>query len=153
MLGEYRVAKDSPAGRRHLEQQLEVRRGVEDGAEYRSIRRGWCFGEEAFRRELLAEVGAGIGTEHFGEERHESQIDQAEGRVLEELRKRKLQESDLPMLSKGDLRKIEIAQRLRKETMVTIKWIAERLHMGSVAYVNNRLYLKRKGKPGKSGIG
>jgi hypothetical protein len=29
-------------------------------------------------------------------------------------------------------------------------WIAERLHMGSVAYVDNRLYLKRKGNSRKS---
>jgi REP-associated tyrosine transposase len=29
-----------------------------------------------------------------------------------------------------------------------LKWIAERLRMGSVAHVNNRLYLKRKGRLG-----
>ena len=82
-------------------------------------------------------------------ERHESQIKQAERLVVEELKKRKLKESDLPALKKGDSRKIGIAQRLREETMVTVKWISERLHMGSVAYVNNRLYLKRKGRLGK----
>ena len=150
LLGEYRIPKDSPAGRRHQEQQLEARREAEDEAEYRSIRRGWCFGEEAFRRELLEQVGARIGTEHYGEERHESQIDPAEQRIHEDLRKRKLKESDLPVLSKGDPRKIAVAQRPREETMATVRWIAERLHMGSVAYVNNRMYLKRKGNPGKT---
>jgi hypothetical protein len=34
----------------------------------------------------------------------------------------------------------------RKETMVTLGWIVERLKMGSVAYLNNRLYLLRQGK-------
>jgi hypothetical protein len=29
---------------------------------------------------------------------------------------------------------------------MTLKWIVERLHMGSVAYLNNRLYLARRGK-------
>ena len=72
--------------------------------------------------------------------------EQAERLVQEALRKCKLKESDLPALKRGDPRKIVIAQRLREETMVTVKWIAERLHMGSVAYVNNRLYLKRKGR-------
>jgi len=89
--------------------------------------------------------------EHYGEELHESQRDQAERLVNEELKKRKLKESDLPSLNKGDLRKVEIAQRLREETLVTVKWISERLHMGSVAYVNNRLYLKRKGRLGRAG--
>jgi len=149
LLGECRIPKDSAAGRQQLEKQLEARRGEEDGAEYRSIRRGWCFGEEAFRRELLEQVGEQIGREHYGEERHESQIEQAERLVVEELKKRKLKESDLPALKKGDSRKIGIAQRLREETMVTVKWISERLHVGSVAYLNNRLYLKRKGLLGK----
>jgi hypothetical protein len=146
LLGEYRIPKDSPAGREELERQLEARRTEEDGSEYRSIRRGWCFGEEAFRRELLEQVGERIGAEDYGEERHESQIEQAERMVVEELRERKLTESALSALPKGDLRKVAIAQRLRGETMATVKRIAERLHMGSVAYVNNRLYLKRKGR-------
>ncbi|MBI2926100.1 MAG: transposase [Verrucomicrobia bacterium] len=149
LLGEYRIPKDSPPGREELERQLEARGAEEDGTEYRSIRRGWCFGEEAFRRELLEQIGERLGTAHDGEERHESQIEQAEGLVLEELRKRKLKESDLPAPPKGDLRKVAIAQRLREETMVTVKWIAGRLRMGSVAYVNNRLYLKRKGRLGQ----
>jgi REP-associated tyrosine transposase len=83
LLGEYRISKESAAGRRNLEQQLESRRGAEDGAEYRSIRRGWCFGGESFRRELLEQVGEQIGKEHCGEERHENQIDQAEQLILE----------------------------------------------------------------------
>ena len=57
-----------------------------------------------------------------------------------------LTESDLTVLAKGGLRKIEIAQRLREETVVAVKWIAERLSMGSEAYGNNRLHRKRKGK-------
>jgi hypothetical protein len=36
-------------------------------------------------------------------------------------------------------------RRLRAETMVTVKWIAARLGMGTASYVNNRLYRWRKG--------
>jgi hypothetical protein len=39
-----------------------------------------------------------------------------------------------------------LAQRLREETLMTLGWIAGRLQMGSVAYLNNRLYLLRKGR-------
>jgi hypothetical protein len=39
-----------------------------------------------------------------------------------------------------------MAQRLRDETVVTLAWIVRRLKMGSVAYLNNRLYLLRQGK-------
>jgi hypothetical protein len=39
----------------------------------------------------------------------------------------------------------ERAKRQREETLVTVKWIAERLGMGTAGYVNNRLYRWRKG--------
>ena len=146
LLGEHRIPKDSPAGRRHLEQQVEARRRAEEETGYQAIRRGWCLGDEAFRRELLEHVRGRFGKEHYGAERQESQRDQAERLVVGELKRLKLKEADLPGLPKGDLRKVAIAQRLRQETMVTVQWIAERLHMGSVAYVINRLYLQRKGK-------
>jgi hypothetical protein len=38
---------------------------------------------------------------------------------------------------------VKIAQRLREETTMTVGWIAERLAMGSVGYLNNRLNLWR----------
>ena len=62
------------------------------------------------------------------------------------LNRHELKESDLAVLAKGDLRKIEIAQRQREERVATVKWIAERLSMDSVVYINNRSSLKRKGK-------
>ena len=34
----------------------------------------------------------------------------------------------------------QVAVRLRAETAVTVRWIAERLRMGSVANVNTMLY-------------
>jgi hypothetical protein len=39
-----------------------------------------------------------------------------------------------------------MALRLRKETLATVAWIAERLQMGSVANVNTLLYRWRVGK-------
>jgi hypothetical protein len=40
LLGEYRIPKDSAAGRQQLEQALEQRRGAEEDEEFKAIRRG-----------------------------------------------------------------------------------------------------------------
>jgi hypothetical protein len=40
--------------------------------------------------------------------------------------------------------KVALAVRLREGTPVTVKWIAERLQMGSPGYVNYLLYQRRK---------
>lgn len=146
LLGEWRIPRDSTAGRRNLERQLENRRTQDVEGSYRSIRRGWCFGSDAFRRELLAQVKSKIGPEHGGKERKESQLETAERLIREELKKRKLRESDLAAMRKGDIRKVEIAARLREQTVMTVKWIADRLKMGSTAYVHNRLYLRRQAR-------
>ena len=145
LLGEYRIPKDSAAGRRVLEQAVEERRAAESGADYKAIRRGWCFGEETFRKELLAQMTERIGAEHYGEERLETDVEKAEHIIVEELKRRRWQEADLAKRAKGDLGKVRIAGRLREETLVTVKWIAERLKMGTAGYVNNRLYRWRKG--------
>jgi REP element-mobilizing transposase RayT len=146
LLGEYRIAQDSAAGRRQLERALEERRAAEESTDYRALRRGWFLGEGRFKKELLAQASGKLKAHHFGEERAESQQQQAERVVHEELRRRKWTEEELTRRAKGDLEKVKMAQRLREETMVTLAWIAERLRMGSVAYVNNRLYLWRAGK-------
>ena len=87
-----------------------------------------------------------VGALHYGAERHESALERAERIVAEELRRRGLTPEELSRRRKGDRAKVAIAVRLRAETAMTLKWIAERLQMGSVAYVNNRLYLRRQGK-------
>jgi hypothetical protein len=45
---------------------------------------------------------------------------------------------------KGDPEKVKIALRLRRESIMTLKWIAERLHMGSWTHVSNCLATKMK---------
>ena len=53
LLGESGIPKDSPAGRRQLEQTLGLRLHSEDGDDFKAVRRGWFFGEESFRKELM----------------------------------------------------------------------------------------------------
>jgi len=53
-------------GAAKLERALEARRGGEEGGEFKAIRRGWCLGEETFRKELLAQMSERLGPEHYG---------------------------------------------------------------------------------------
>jgi hypothetical protein len=145
LLGEYRIARDSAAGRRHLEREVERRRQAEANEDYRTLRRGWCLGDEAFRKELLEQMSGRVGAEHYGEERAETAECRAERLVLEELKRRRWTEEDLSRRAKGDMVKVKLAARLREETTMTVAWIAERLRMGTAGYGNNRLYRMRKG--------
>ena len=146
VLGEAGISKDSAAGRRELERQIEVRRGTEQVAAYKPIRRGWFFGENALKRELLGQMSERLGAEHYGKERQESQEEEAERVVEQELHRRRWTKAMLEERNKGDLEKLKIAVRLRKETLVTVAWIAQRLQMGSISNVNTLLYQWRKGK-------
>ena len=44
----------------------------------------------------------------------------------------------------GDSVKVALAARLRAETMIMVRWIAEHLAMGTRGYLNHLLYRQRK---------
>jgi hypothetical protein len=54
------------------------------------------------------------------------------------------QEADLEARAKGDKEKLKLAARLRVETTVTVKWIAQRLRMGTWTHLNHLLYWQRR---------
>ena len=144
LLGEKGIPKDSPAGREEFGRQMERRRGQEEAAseEYEQMRRGWCIGSEAFRKELLLAAAERVGRNHYGVERRESGQEKADRLVRVALRELGWRETDLERRRKGDPEKVKIARRLRKETTMTLAWVAQRLHMGSWTYVANLLYEK-----------
>jgi putative transposase len=142
--GEMKISKDSSAGRRELERLVEARRRGEEGEMYKAIRRGWCFGDKTFKEELLGQMEEKMGAEHYGLERQETAEVRAEVIIAEELRRRRWREEDLGHRAKGDAGKVALAKRLREETVMTVRWIAERLQMGAPGYVNHLLYQKRK---------
>ena len=80
-----------------------------------------------------------VGPNHYGAERQESGEEKAERMVAEELGKRRWTESSLRSRRKGDPEKVKMAARLRRETGMTLKWIAQRLHMGAWTHVSNCL--------------
>jgi REP element-mobilizing transposase RayT len=145
LLGEMRIPKDSAAGRRQFELIMERRRLEETAQDWNELRRGWCWGEEAFRDELLAQMGQKMGAEHYGEERAESAGAKAERIVVEELKRLKWSEGTLEKHPKGDKRKLRIARRLREETTMTLKWVADRLKMGTKTHLAHLLYWENRG--------
>ena len=51
---------------------------------------------------------------------------------------------ELTLGRKADLEKVEMAWRWRRETTMTLKWMAKRLKMGVWTHVSNCLVQKRK---------
>ena len=86
-----------------------------------------------------------MGEHHYGEERAQTEAEQAERIILASLKRLGWKEADLERRSKGDPEKLKLALRLRAETAVTVKWIAERLRMGTWTHLNHLLYWHRRG--------
>jgi hypothetical protein len=102
------------------------------------------LGDKGFRKELLAQMSERVGASHYGAERQESGEEKAERIVREEMKVRKWSEQSLSERRKGDAEKVKIALRLRRESIMTLKWIAQRLQMGSWTNVANCLANKTK---------
>ena len=143
LLGEWGIPTDSPAGRQELAGRMEARRRAEGSGEYEP--RGWCSGSEEFGQELLAQVSAQAGPRHTGQEIGESGQAEAERIVQEELERLGWGVQDLERRRKGDGRKVTIAVRLRRETTMTLAWIAERRRMGAPGHLGCLLYRKHYG--------
>ena len=140
LLAEHGIPKDSSAGRKEFEERMELRRAAEDGQEFKGMLRGWCLGSKAFRKELLGMMSEKAGPEHYGEEIMESAEEKAQRLVGQALKKLGWKESDLTRLRKGDPKKVKIALRLRRETTMTLAWVAQRLHMGTKTHLAHLLY-------------
>ncbi len=146
LLGEHGIPRDSKAGRREFERRMELRRRAEDGCgQFKGVRRGWCLGDKAFRQELLGQMKEQMREHHFGEERAETEQEEAEGMVREGLKRLGWKERDLEARRKGDREKLKLAVGLRAKTTVTVKWIAARLRMGTWTHLNHLLYWHRRG--------
>jgi putative transposase len=150
LLGEHGIKRDTPEGRRQFEQQIEERR-LEPGDEARlkTLRRGWCLGSPQFKNEMLQEMEGKLGDSHSGELRRENAQAKAERIVTEELKRLGWRWQDLEKRPKSDPAKLEIGARLRRETTLTIKAIAQRLHLGTSKSANIRLHEWMNGKRSK----
>ena len=76
---------------------------------------------------------------NYGAERQETGLQKAERMVKEEVERLGWDEDDLRARRKGHRAKVMLARRLRQETTMSLKWIAQRLQMGSWTYFSNLL--------------
>jgi putative transposase len=134
VLGEMGIPRDSAAGRRQFEAGMEERRRRDEPGPWKGVERGWCLGDEQFRRELLQQMESKLGRHHGGPERQETAQSRAERLLAEELERRGWSAAQLAQRRKGDREKVSIARRLRRETTMTLDWIAEQLNMGAAGY-------------------
>ena len=133
VLGESGIVKDNAAGRRGLEKAMEGRKEQESaggGSDWKELRRSWCWGEEAFREELLERIAERQGPAYHGLELREADEQKAQRLVREMMAKAGWGEERLGQRGKGDRSKARMAARLRRETTMTWAWIAGRLGMG-----------------------
>jgi REP element-mobilizing transposase RayT len=94
------------------------------------FRQAWCIGAEAFRRECLQRMEDKLGENHPGQTRLETAQAKADRIVTEELARLHWTPNDLLARQRSDPAKLALAARLRQETTLSIKEIAERLHLG-----------------------
>ena len=137
LLGEWGIPKDSPAGRQEFGGRMETRRRAEGTGDYEP--KGWCLGSERFRQELLAQVGELATPQDGGEEIRQSALAKAQRIAQEELDALGWSLMELQGRRKGDPHKVRIAARLRRETTMTLEWIADRLSMGAATHVASLL--------------
>jgi putative transposase len=132
--------EDSPAGREQFAQATEAARSGPANPLWAQVRRGWRLGGPDYRRELLGRVAApGPNSATPG---RELTRERAELIVREELAALGWNNADLGRLPKGDAEKIRIARRVRAETTASLRWVGQRLNMGSWTSTANSLYRK-----------
>lgn len=90
---------------------------------------------------MLARASERRGTHHYGMELREGEEEKAERRLGEELVRLGWSEQDLGERLKTDPKKARLARCLRRETTLTMAWIARRRRMGSVHTLKNTLRL------------
>jgi putative transposase len=149
LLGEHGIGEDTAAGREQFERRMEARRLEADDQEtIQPLREGWCLGSAEFRQRMLDLVEGRVGDNHDGDLRRESAAGKAERIVAEELARLGWTEADLERRRKSDAGKLAIAARLKRETILSIKCIAERVGLGSSKSANSNLHRWMQG-PGK----
>ena len=130
---------DRASARMALRENLELRaredgkRGGIDKEMLKALRRGWYFGSEDFRADLLDRLAGGnakaVGMARMHDER------EAERLVKEGLAILDLSEIDLSKTPKGSAAKIALARFIRSRTMISNSWLSLNLHMGDPSRV------------------
>ena len=103
------------------------------------IRRGWCFGAEDFVARLLDRLPGKVSEQHHARERRQTDEQIADRMIEARLKRLRWTNKELKARPKSALQKVRLAKELRGQTTVSLKWIADRLEMGSWTHVSNLL--------------
>ena len=152
--------EDTRRGRRfygeHVDGLVKVHRGSEGRkatrelqGEWKHLRRGWCFGSDVFRDQMLEKLDALLGSNarasYSGEALLAHDEHAAEDLVMRALAGLGLKDRDLAGMKKTDARKRVMAWVLRTRTHVRNRWVSERLGMGHEVNVSQSVRLVRDG--------
>ena len=146
LLGEHGIGKDGARERREFARRMEERRWEEDAEVRKILGRGWRLGAEDFLDRLEDRIQSQLTDDHDRQQVAETMELRAARLVEQELQELKLTVEDLRKLRKGDVLKIRLAEKLHRETPMTLRWIAAALQMGSWHYVSHLLYQQRRTK-------
>jgi putative transposase len=146
LLGEHGLRRDDRRSRLEFSRRMEAAREgsnhpVTDDA---LIQKRWWFGGEAFLARLLDRLDGTLTENHVARERVETAEMKAERIIRMRLGELGWTETDLRECAKCAREKIHIAQQLRAETTLSLKWVAQRLSMGTWTNVSNLLYEGRR---------
>jgi len=145
LLGVHGIPEDNAAGRELFERRMEARRAEPgDATQWEPIRRGWCLGSAEFKAQLLERMDGQLGEHHAGQLKRESAEVKAQRIIREELLRLGWREGDLCRRAKSDPLKLALAARLRRETTLTLPFVAARLHMGTWKSLHAKLHRWRK---------
>ena len=95
----------------------------------------------------LARTEGKLGERHSGELRLETAKAKAERVIAEELSRLGWTEGELAGRRNNDHGKMAVAVRLRRETTLSVKQIAARVHLGTSHTANKRLHQAMKAVP------
>ena len=139
LLGEHGLNKPNRRSRLEFARRMEQRRTEPTVPGTEQIRRGWFLGAEDFVARLLDRMSATPTEHHFARERSETDEQKAESIIATRLAALGWGKAQLGLRRKSDPQKIKLAKELREQTTMSLKWIAQRLEMGSWTHVSNLL--------------
>ena len=148
LLAEHGIEQDDASGRREFAQLMNRRCASEGGGEetsYKIIRHGWKFGTQNFIDRLYEKIASLPKREnHISIEVNETMEARGSRLIKEKLEELKLRQKDLALLRCMDPIKIEIAQFVRSQTTLPLRWIAKELHAGETETLSVALRKKKK---------
>ncbi|HEY5910195.1 MAG TPA: transposase [Verrucomicrobiae bacterium] len=148
LLGEHGIQQDTPVSRQEFERRMERRRLEEmDPEALETLRNDWCLGRDAFRKQCLERMEDKVTDNHPGSARLETAAAKAERLIANELARIHWTGDDLLHRPKSDPLKLALAARLRRETTLSIKQIAERLSLGKPKGAKSNLHKWMNHKP------